>query len=52
MNRVLIRGSAGFLESDLCERLLRNALDVLCIAHFFTGSKAGVAHLIGNPYLN
>lgn len=52
MIRVLIRDSAGFLGSDLCERLLRNALDVLCVDHFFTGSKAGVAHLIGNPYLN
>jgi UDP-glucuronate decarboxylase len=49
-NRVLITGGAGFLGSHLCDRLIKDGNDVLCVDNFFTGSKANIAHLIGNPY--
>ena len=48
--RVLITGGAGFLGSHLCERLLKEGHDVLCVDNFFTGSKENIAHLIENPY--
>lgn len=48
--RVLVTGGAGFLGSHLCERLLAEGCDVLCVDNFFTGAKANIAHLIGNPY--
>ncbi len=47
--RVLVTGGAGFLGSHLCERLLDQGHDVLCIDNFFTGRRANVAHLIDNP---
>lgn len=47
--RILVTGGAGFLGSHLCERLLRDGHDVLCVDNFFTGSKRNIAHLIGNP---
>jgi UDP-glucuronate decarboxylase len=47
--RVLITGGAGFVGSHLCERLLAEGADVLCVDNFFTGARANVAHLIGNP---
>ncbi|MGB9150213.1 MAG: UDP-glucuronic acid decarboxylase family protein [Burkholderiales bacterium] len=50
MTRSLITGGAGFLGSHLCDRLLKDGHDLLCVDNFFTGSKANVAHLIGNPY--
>jgi UDP-glucuronate decarboxylase len=50
MKRVLITGGAGFLGSHLCDRLLKDGHDVLCVDNFFTGSKANIAHLIGHPY--
>jgi UDP-glucuronate decarboxylase len=50
MNRVLTTGGAGFLGSHLCDRLIKDGCDVLCVDNFFTGSKANIAHLIGNPY--
>lgn len=50
MKRTLITGGAGFLGSHLCDRLIQEGHDVLCVDNFFTGSKANVAHLIGNPY--
>ena len=50
MKRILITGGAGFLGSHLCERLLKEGHDVLCVDNFFTGSKSNVAHLMGNPY--
>jgi UDP-glucuronate decarboxylase len=49
MKRILVTGGAGFLGSHLCERLLDQGEDVLCVDNFFTGSKANVAHLIDNP---
>jgi UDP-glucuronate decarboxylase len=48
--RILVTGGAGFLGSHLCERLLRDGRDVLCVDNFFTGSKQNIAHLVGNPY--
>nr|WP_305910219.1 UDP-glucuronic acid decarboxylase family protein [Methylomarinum sp. Ch1-1]MDP4521083.1 SDR family oxidoreductase [Methylomarinum sp. Ch1-1] len=47
---MLITGGAGFLGSHLCERLLKNGNDILCVDNFFTGSKTNIAHLIGNPF--
>jgi UDP-glucuronate decarboxylase len=48
--RVLVTGGAGFLGSHLCERLLAEGHDVLCLDNFFTGTKENVAHLLSNPY--
>ncbi len=46
--RILVTGGAGFLGSHLCERLLRDGHDVLCLDNFFTGTKQNIEHLIGN----
>lgn len=48
--KILVTGGAGFLGSHLCEQLIKQDMDVLCVDNFFTGSKANVAHLLGNPY--
>ncbi|QBG46652.1 SDR family oxidoreductase [Verrucomicrobia bacterium S94] len=48
--RVLVTGGAGFLGSFLCERLLDEGCDVICMDNFFTGRKANIAHLMSNPY--
>ncbi len=48
--RVLVTGGAGFLGSHLCDRLLKENCDVICADNLFTGKKANVAHLMGNPY--
>lgn len=48
--RVLVTGGAGFLGSHLCERLLDEGHDVLCVDNFFTGRKRNIAHLMNNPY--
>lgn len=48
--RVLVTGGAGFLGSYLCERLLNEGCDVICMDNFFTGRKANIAHLMDNPY--
>ena len=47
--RVLVSGGAGFLGSYLCERLIAEGHDVLCVDNYFTGSKANIAHLLGHP---
>jgi len=47
--RVLVTGGADFLGSHLCERLLADGHDVLCVDNFFTGSRDNVLHLLGNP---
>ena len=47
MNKVLVTGGAGFLGSHLCDRLIQDGHDVLCVDNFFTGSKTNIAHLIG-----
>jgi len=49
MKRILITGGAGFLGSHLCDRLIEQGNDVLCLDNFFTGSKENIIHLIGNP---
>ena len=48
--RILITGGAGFLGSHLCERLLADGHDVLCVDNFFTGTKDNIAHLLASPY--
>lgn len=50
MKRILITGGAGFLGSHLCERLLAEGEEVLCLDNFFTGSKDNIRHLLGNPH--
>ncbi|MDZ7841115.1 MAG: UDP-glucuronic acid decarboxylase family protein [Gammaproteobacteria bacterium] len=48
--RVLVTGGAGFLGSHLCEKLLNDSHEVLCVDNYYTGSKQNVAHLLDNPY--
>ncbi len=50
MNRILVTGGAGFLGSHLCDRLIKDGHDVLCVDNFFTGRKQNIAHLISHPY--
>jgi len=47
--RILITGGAGFLGSHLCDRLMDDGNDLLCLDNFFTGSKQNIRHLIGKP---
>ena len=47
--RVLVTGGAGFIGSHLCERLLEQGHEVLCVDNFFTGSRRNIAHLLGHP---
>jgi UDP-glucuronate decarboxylase len=48
-SRVLVTGGAGFLGSHLCERLLDEGADVLCVDNYFTGRRDNIAHLLANP---
>ena len=48
--RVLVTGGAGFLGSFLCERLLNDGCDVICVDNFYTGTKRNIVHLLNNPY--
>lgn len=48
--RVLVTGGAGFLGSHLCESLLSQGCDVLCVDNFYSGTKDNIAHLLGNPH--
>ena len=50
MNRILVSGGAGFLGSHLCERLLQDGNDVICVDNLYTGSKDNIRHLMSNPY--
>ncbi|MDP6399203.1 MAG: SDR family oxidoreductase, partial [Arenicellales bacterium] len=47
--RILVTGGAGFLGSHLCERLIGQGHEVLCLDNYFTGSKQNVAHLLARP---
>jgi UDP-glucuronate decarboxylase len=47
--RVLITGGAGFIGSHLCERLVLDGHDVVCLDNFFTGTKKNISHLVGRP---
>lgn len=50
MKKILVTGGAGFLGSHLCERLLADGHEVICLDNFFTGSKRNIVHLLNNPY--
>ena len=50
MKKVLVTGGAGFLGSHLCDSLLKNGHEVICVDNFFTGSKMNIVHLLDNPY--
>jgi UDP-glucuronate decarboxylase len=47
--RVLVTGGAGFIGSHLCDRLLGEGAEVLCVDNYFTGRRANIAHLLNNP---
>src|SRR5437868_4969091 len=47
--RVLVTGGAGFLGSHLCDRLIKDGHDVLCVDNLFTGTRANIAHLLNHP---
>lgn len=49
MKRILVTGGAGFIGSHLCEKLLKDGNEVICLDNFFTGRKENIAHLAGNP---
>jgi len=48
--RVLVTGGAGFIGSHLCERLLREGCEVLCVDNFYTGTRANIRHLLNHPH--
>ena len=50
MKKILVTGGAGFLGSHLCERLLKDGNEVICLDNYFTGSKRNIVHLMNNPY--
>ena len=48
--KILITGGSGFIGSHLCERLLKEENEVICMDNFFTGAKQNIVHLLDNPY--
>ena len=49
MKKILVTGGAGFLGSHLCEKLLQEGHEVICVDNYFTGTRSNTAHLISNP---
>ena len=49
-SRILVTGGAGFLGSNLCERLINDGNEVICLDNMFTGNKSNIEHLLSNPY--
>lgn len=47
--RILVTGGSGFLGSNLCDRLLKNGDEVLCVDNFFTGRKDNIKHISDDP---
>ena len=47
--RVLVTGGAGFIGSHLCERLIKDGNEVICLDNFFTGRKQNISHLMSHP---
>lgn len=50
MKKILVTGGAGFIGSHLCEALLNQGHEVICLDNYFTGSKSNIVHLLENPY--
>lgn len=50
MSRVLVTGGAGFLGSHLCDKLIKEGNDVICVDNLFTGNKNNIRHLLSNPF--
>ncbi len=50
MKRILVTGGAGFIGSHLCNRLLNDGHDVICVDNYFTGTKENIVHLLDRPY--
>ena len=50
MKKILVTGGAGFIGSHLCERLINDGHEVICLDNYFTGSKSNIIHLVSNPY--
>ena len=50
MKKILVTGGAGFIGSHLCERLLKEGNEVICLDNYFTGSKKNIVHLLDYPY--
>ena len=50
MKRILVTGGAGFIGSHLCERLLKEGHEVICLDNYFTGNKSNIIHLVDEPY--
>jgi UDP-glucuronate decarboxylase len=50
MKKILVTGGAGFVGSHLCERLLKEGNEVICLDNYFTGNKQNIIHLLDNPF--
>jgi len=50
MKRILVTGGAGFIGSHLCDRLIKEGNDVICLDNYFTGNKRNIEHLLSHPY--